>query len=89
MTFSDGGIFRAAPSDTGAYQTGGVLPITGAPAVHRTYPAFLSPLRPAFSSMLALGTAADFFGSRGAFTASAIVPSLGLPFVVLLPRGNP
>ena len=39
--------------------------------------------------MLALGTAADFFGLRGAFTAGAIVPSLGLPFVVLLPRGNP
>lgn len=37
-------------------------------------------------AVLALGAAGDVFGLRLAFAASAVVPLLGLPFVLLLPR---
>jgi FSR family fosmidomycin resistance protein-like MFS transporter len=39
-------------------------------------------------AVVALGAAADLFGLHAAFTVSAVVPLLGLPFIVLLPRGS-
>jgi FSR family fosmidomycin resistance protein-like MFS transporter len=40
------------------------------------------------AAVLALGAAADLFGLRIAFAISAIVPLLGLPFLLLLPGGS-
>ena len=39
-------------------------------------------------AIVALGAAGDLFGLRVAFAASAVVPLLGLPLLLLLPRGS-
>jgi FSR family fosmidomycin resistance protein-like MFS transporter len=38
------------------------------------------------AATVALGALADRYGLRAAFTASAIIPLLGLPLILLLPR---
>jgi FSR family fosmidomycin resistance protein-like MFS transporter len=39
-------------------------------------------------AIVALGAAGDMFGLRLAYAASAVVPLLGLPFLLLLPAGS-
>jgi FSR family fosmidomycin resistance protein-like MFS transporter len=36
--------------------------------------------------VVVVGVMADLWGMRSAFTASAIIPLLGLPFLLLLPK---
>jgi MFS family permease len=40
------------------------------------------------AATVAIGALADLLGLRAAFTISAVVPLLGLPLVLLLPKGK-
>ncbi len=76
MTHSSGGSSRPDPTDTGPFQTGRVISITGAHAVHDTYTAFLPPLLPAFISKLTLSKT-----EAGALTVFMQAPSVFLPYI--------
>ena len=62
--------------DTGVFQTGRVVTIGGAHAVHDTYTAFLAPLLPAFITKLSLSKT-----EAGALTVFMQAPSLLQPFI--------
>jgi FSR family fosmidomycin resistance protein-like MFS transporter len=62
--------------DTGVFQTGRVVSVTAAHAVHDTYTAFLPPLLPAFISKLALSKT-----EAGALTVFMQAPSVFQPYI--------
>jgi len=73
---SDQGGSRRARADQGPFQTGRVLTISAAHAVHDTYTAFLPPLLPEFISRLALSKT-----EAGALTVFMQAPSVLQPYI--------
>jgi FSR family fosmidomycin resistance protein-like MFS transporter len=73
---SDQGGSRRARADQGPFQTGRVLTISAAHAVHDTYTAFLPPLLPEFISRLALSNT-----EAGALTVFLQAPSVLQPYI--------
>jgi FSR family fosmidomycin resistance protein-like MFS transporter len=76
LSHSSGGSSEEAQSETGAFQTGRVLSITGAHAVHDTYTAFLPPLLPVLISKLAISNT-----EAGALTVFMQAPSVFQPYI--------
>lgn len=76
MKHSSGGSSQQTQSETGAFQTGRVLSITGAHAVHDTYTAFLPPLLPVLISKLAISNT-----EAGALTVFMQAPSVFQPYI--------
>ena len=79
-TINNGSEDEAVPDaravDTGVFQTGRVVTIGGAHAVHDTYTAFLAPLLPVFITKLSLSKT-----EAGALTVFMQAPSLLQPFI--------
>ena len=72
----DEAVPEARALDAGVFQTGRVLTISGAHAVHDTYTAFLAPLLPVFITKLSLSKT-----EAGALTVFLQGPSLLQPFI--------